>query len=256
MNILALQFDPVWEQKLANFATVRRLLAKAKPEKASVVVLPEMFATGFSMNVETVAEAYVGETEQFLAQTAREFGICLIAGAAIRGRDGRVRNKALAFSPTGELLAFYAKMRPFTPGGEAKHYVAGQRPAVFRWGECTISPFICYDLRFPELFRQAAAAYRPEVFVVLANFPEKRISHWTKLLQARAIENQAFVVGVNRIGRDPFYTYPGRSLIIDPQGEILADAGEVEGWIESRLDLAGLRGYREGLPFLDDLRPM
>lgn len=254
MNVVALQFDIAWENKAANFKKVRQLLAQAAPEKNSLVVLPEMFATGFSMDADAIAEPSGGETEQFLANTAKEFGVCLMAGAAMRGRDGRARNKALVFSPAGELIAFYAKMRPFTPGGEADHYVAGERPVVFGWNDCTISPFICYDLRFPEIFREAAAAHRPELFVVIASFPEKRIGHWLPLLQARAIENQAYVVGVNRVGSDPFYAYGGRSLIIDPHGEILADAGERENCIHAQLDLITLRKYREGLPFLDDMK--
>ena len=213
-----------------------------------------MFATGFSMNAGLIAEPSGGPTEQFLAGAAREFGVCLVAGAAMRGRDGRARNQALVFSPAGELLACYAKMQPFTPGGEPEHYAAGERPAAFRWADCTISPFICYDLRFPEIFRAAVAAHRPELFTVIANFPEKRVQHWVRLLQARAIENQAYVVGANRLGSDPYYAYAGRSVIIDPQGEILADAGEREGGISARLDLAGLRKYRAGLPFLADMK--
>jgi predicted amidohydrolase len=254
VNVIALQFDIAWENKSANFEKVRRLLAQASPEKDSLVVLPEMFATGFSMNVNAIAESYGGETEQFLVVIATAFGIHLIAGAAMRGRDGKVRNKALVFSPEGKLIAFYAKMHPFTPGGEAEHYTAGERPVAFRWGDCNVSPFVCYDLRFPEVFREAAAAHRPELFAVIANWPEKRIQHWVRLLQARAIENQAYVLAVNRVGSDSFYSYPGRSLIVDPQGEILADAGEHEGFIQTTLDLANLRKYREGLPFLTDMR--
>lgn len=254
MTILGLQFDIAWENKPANFSTVRRLLTQAAPQRNSLVALPEMFATGFSMNVNLVAEPYGGETEQFLAATAKEFGIYIIAGAPMRGRDGRARNKALVFSAAGELLAFYAKMRPFTPGGEKEHYVAGEHAVTFHWHETTVSPFVCYDLRFPELFREAAASKGPELFVVIANWPEKRIHHWVALLQARAIENQAYVIGVNRIGADPYYTYSGRSLIVDPQGAILADAGYAEGFISAQLDLANLRKYREGLPFLADLK--
>jgi omega-amidase len=253
VNVVALQVDIAWENKPANFASVRRLLAEARPPKNSLVVLPEMFATGFSMNVDAIAEPCGGPTERFLMGAARDFGVCMIAGTATRGDDGRARNKALVFSPLGELLADYAKMRLFTPGGEAEHYAAGSRPAVFRRGDWTISPFICYDLRFPELFREAAAAHQPELFVVIANFPEKRIEHWVRLLQARAIENQACVVGVNRVGADPYYAYSGRSVVIDPQGEILADAGEREGCLRAKLDLAALQKYRKGLPFLADL---
>lgn len=255
VNVIALQLDIAWENKAANFEKVRRLLTDTAPENNSLIVLPEMFATGFTMNTEAMAELYGGETEQFLARTAKTFGVFLLAGAAMRGRDGRVRNKALVFSPAGELVAFYAKMHPFTLGGEADHYVAGERPLAVRWGACTVSPFVCYDLRFPEIFREAAAAHRPELFAVIANWPVKRIQHWIRLLQARAIENQAYVVGVNRAGNDPHYAYGGRSLIVDPHGEILADAGDREGLIQAKLDLANLHKYREGLPFLADMRP-
>src|SRR6266446_3696154 len=151
MKVTCTQFDIAWENKGANFEKVRRLLTEALPEKNSVVLLPEMFATGFSMNTGAMAEPYGSETEQFLSGAAKEFGICLVAGAAMRGRDGRARNKALVFSSEGELLAFYAKMRPFTLGGESEHYAAGDRAIAFRWSDWMISPFVCYDLRFPEI---------------------------------------------------------------------------------------------------------
>ncbi len=255
MRVVAVQFDIAWETKPDNFQAVRRLLAAAPPERGSLVVLPEMFATGFSMNGEAIAENPGGPTEQFLAATAQEWGVHLIGGAAMRGRDGRLRNKALVFSPEGKLAAYYAKRRPFTPGGEHQHYTAGKRAAAFRWGEVTVSPLICYDLRFPELFREAAATFRPELFAVIASFPAKRASHWIRLLQARAIENQAYVVGVNRVGTDPFYAYNGHSVIVDPHGDILADAGESEGCVSAALDLDMLRQYRKGLPFLEELKP-
>jgi len=254
MHLVAFQLDIVWEDKAANFATVRRWLRQAALPQPSLVVLPEMFATGFSMNAAKVAENPGGSTEQFLAETAREHKICLIAGAAMRGRDGQARNKALIFGRAGELLGFYAKMQLFTPGGESEHYAPGQHTVGCQWEGHTFCPFICYDLRFPELFRQAMAKHHPELFVVIANFPTKRISHWIRLLQARAIENQAYVVGVNRVGQDPYYTYNGHSLIVDPHGEILADAGESEGCVQAELDFAGLREYRAGLPFLRDMK--
>lgn len=172
----------------------------------------------------------------------------------MRGKNGAARNKALVFEPAGELIGFYAKMRPFSPGGESDHYVAGAKPMTFRSGEWGISPFICYDLRFPELFRAAAAAHQPELYLVIANWPEKRITHWVRLLQARAIENQAYVVGVNRVGSDPAYVYNGRSVIVDFNGEIIVEAGAGEGVIQGELDLEPLRKYRQGLPFLQDLK--
>ena len=151
------------------------------------------------------------------------------------------------------MIAFYAKMKPFTLGGERSHYEAGKNPIVFEWQGSKVAPFVCYDLRFPEIFRDIAATDRPEVFIIIANWPDKRAHHWVALLQARAIENQAYVLGVNRAGKDPYYTYAGRSLIVDPDGKILVDAGSEERCIQGQIDLPQLRKYRAGLPFLDDL---
>ena len=254
MKVIGLQFDIEWEDKAANFATVRRLLDKAQPERGSLVALPEMFATGFSMNAASIAETSGGETEAFLSRTSREFQVTLLAGVAVRDRDGQARNKALAYAPDGELVCSYDKLRPFTPGGEDQHYAAGRREAVFDWQGCTVSPFICYDLRFPELFRAVVARRRPELFVVIANFPTRRLTHWIQLLRARAIENQAYMLGVNRVGDDPHDTYCGHSLMVDPLGEIIADAGESEGTVRGTLDLKNLAKYRDGLPFLNDLK--
>jgi predicted amidohydrolase len=252
--VTALQFDIAWEDKAANFATVSRLLRSARPEPGGLVVLPEMFATGFSMNADAVAEPAGQATEQFLSSIARDHGLFVLGGAAIRGRDGKARNKALVFGPSGDLLGYYAKMRPFSVGAEHQHYEAGREVTAVNCGVCKVAPFVCYDLRFPELFRRAAFRERPELFAVIANFPAKRIEHWVRLLQARAIENQAYVAGINRIGKDPSCTYNGWSIIVDPQGEILADAGDREAAISARLDLEALRQYRAGMPFLDDLK--
>ena len=254
VDVIAVQFNIEWENKAANFSRVRELLRRGSPAPGTLVALPEMFATGFSMNTEELAESYGGPTERFLSELAQEFKVFLLAGVAVRGRDGKPRNKALVFSPAGELIAFYTKMRPFSPGMEHEHYQAGVRPVVFRRADSAVAPFICYDLRFPELFRQVAASEAPELYVVIANWPEKRIQHWVPLLQARAIENQAYVVGVNRIGSDPFYSYNGHSIIIDANGNILADAGNIETTVHARLDLESLRNYRTGLPFLADIR--
>ncbi len=154
------------------------------------------------------------------------------------------------------MLARYCKQRPFTPGGEAACYESGTSPAVFSWGDLRVAPFICYDLRFPELFREATRRWRPEVFVVIASWPDSRVAHWVTLLQARAIEGQAYVIGVNRTGKDPRFSYAGRSVVVDPMGEIVADGGSAESAVEAPLDVAALREYRARLPFLDDQRPL
>jgi len=253
MQVVGVQFDIAWEDKRANYQKVRRMVDDGNVPAGALVVLPEMFATGFSMNAEAVSEPAGGPTEQFLSDLARTREVFLIGGVAVKGKDGRCRNKALTFAPDGRLMGFYAKMRLFSPGEEHLHFAAGGAPMIFKVTGGTVSPFICYDLRFPELFRKATAAAAPDLFVVIANWPDKRIHHWTRLLQARAIENQAYLVGVNRIGSDPQSAYCGRSLIVDPHGEIIADAGSNETLVKAELDLAKLGEYRQRLPFLRDL---
>jgi predicted amidohydrolase len=214
-----------------------------------------MFATGFSMNVAQIAEGAARETQQFLASEAEWRDVHLVGGIVRVAPDGRGRNEAVVFAPDGTEQARYQKMHPFTYGGESNHYGPGRAPVLFRLGDWSVAPFICYDLRFPEIFRVAART-GAELFLVIANWPEARVAHWTTLLQARAIENQAYVVGVNRVGDDPTpLRYPGRSLIIGPRGDILADAGNEERVISATLDRGALLDYRRQLPFLADMRP-
>lgn len=255
LRIVGVQMDLAWEDPAKNHARAEALLEAASPPVVGgeLVVLPEMFATGFSMNPAVAAERAGGPTEAWARATARRFGVTLLAGWARRDVRGESANEAVAIDPNGELLTVYRKQRPFTPAGEGEHYVAGRRGEIFGWAGLTVAPFICYDLRFPELFR-VAAQERPEVYVVIASWPEKRVSHWVKLLQARAIENQAYVVGVNRVGDDPVHHYNGHSLIVNPQGEILADAGDGERVISAGVEISALRDYRQRLPFLADLR--
>jgi predicted amidohydrolase len=252
MKIYCVQSDIVWENKPANYDRVQKLLAAAKLEQGSLVLLPEMFATGFSMNMTRVCEGKSRETETFLAHAAKEFGVYLLAGV-VTASDGRGRNEAVVFSPAGEELCRYCKMQPFTLGGEAKHYVAGNGTVLFHWQNCLVAPFICYDLRFPELFR-AAVRQGAHLFAVIANWPIARIQHWVTLLQARAIENQAYVAGTNRCGTDPKLTYNGRSLIVDPHGNILSDAAQTEGVISAEVDLKALITWRADFPALKDMR--
>lgn len=253
MKIYCVQHNIAWEDKRANFTRVHALLTAAAPEPGSLVLLPEMFATGFSMDVAAIGESRGHETERFLATTAKKFGIFLLGGIAIAQSSGKGRNQCVIFTPEGEELARYSKMQPFTPGGESRHYAAGKAPALFAWQGFTVSSFICYDLRFPEHFRRATQR-GAQLITVIANWPVKRIQHWVTLLQARAIENQAYIAGVNRCGSDPKLNYSGRSLIISPRGDILADAGSGEGVISADVSLTELLAYRQELPFLADMR--
>lgn len=252
MNVIAVQYDIAWEQKTANHAKVRAML-KGATSPGDLVVLPEMFATGFSMNVAQIAEDSQRPSETFLAQLARELKICIIGGVVNGSSDGRGLNQAVAFATAGQEIARYTKLHPFTFGKEGEHYDAGREVVTFTWNAVVVAPFVCYDLRFPEVFR-VAALRGAEMMVVMANWPAPRVQHWVTLLQARAIENQAYVIGVNRIGSDPHVSYPGRSMIIDPVGQVIADAGEREGIIAAPCDVTFIRSCRQNFPALRDMR--
>ena len=253
MKLYCCQTEIVWENKVANYSRVQKLLAAAKPERDSLVLLPEMFSTGFSMNVPAIQEGPKADTEKFLSHLAQDLGVFLIGGVVTTAPDGRGYNQSVVVSPEGKQLTRYSKMQPFSLGGEGKNYMAGDQPVFFTWQNLKVSPFICYDLRFPEVFRSAVRK-GAQLFAVIANWPMARIHHWVTLLQARAIENQAYVAGVNRCGTDPKFTYNGRSLIVDPHGTILLEAGDGECVISADIDPEVVTRWRADFPALQDMR--
>jgi predicted amidohydrolase len=230
------------------------MLDRAGVTPGSLIVLPEMFATGFSMEVAEIADDVSHETEQFIQKLARDHNAAVMGGLVTRGVDGRGRNEAIIAFPDGREVLRYQKLQPFTLGGEAKHYAAGQDILIFEWQGFQIAPFICYDLRFPELFRSAVLR-GAEVFAVIASWPIARDEHWATLLKARAIENLCYVVGVNRCGKDPFFTYSGRSVILGPRGGEIASIGNAEGLIAGKLSRPPLLECRRDFPALEDIRP-
>ncbi len=252
MRVFCVQTDIVWEDKQANLERVRALLPGAGAEPGSLVLLPEMFASGFSMNVEATADDD-GVVQRFLGATARELGVYLMGGVVTRDAERRGLNQAIVFTPEGKEFARYSKLFPFSIGGESAHYAPGSGICAFEWRGCQVAPFICYDLRFPEAFRRATLA-GAELITVIANWPTPREHHWVTLLRARAIENQAYVAAVNRTGTDPHHVYGGRSTIIDPHGNVLADAGDAEGIISAEVDVDVVRSWRRAFPVLKDVR--
>ncbi|MFA9476869.1 carbon-nitrogen family hydrolase [Phycisphaerales bacterium AB-hyl4] len=259
MKLIACQYDIAWEDKPANHQRLSAWLRERRPEPGTLVLLPEMFATGFSMNVAKIAEgngAAEGAdrpSERWLAELAAELGVYLLAGVVNVGPDGRGRNQAVVFDPQGAQLARYAKLHPFSHAGEDDHFAGGDRLALFDWQGLKVAPVVCYDLRFPELFRHLTRA-GAELFAVIANWPAARAHHWRPLLQARAIENQAFVVGLNRCGQDPNVPYSGQSVAYDPQGRAVAEAGEQPAMLDCDIDREVLTTFRAKFPALRDMR--
>lgn len=254
MQVVAVQLDIRWEDRKANHARVRELLERVDLQAGALVVLPEMFDTGFSMNTAATDPGDSSLSQAFCRQLAAERNVAVLAGMVAQTAQGRLANEAVAFSPEGIERVRYRKMQPFTLSGEHQHYPAGTQHALFEWNGVRIAPFICYDLRFPELFRPAARA-GAELIVVIANWPEKRSEHWVRLLQARAIENQAFVLGVNRAGSDPTLVYDGRSSLFSPHGDAIFEAGRQEQVLSAIIDPDEVRTWRHDFPALRDITP-
>ena len=241
-TVYLVQLDCVWEDKQANFDRVSALLEEERPAVGSLIVLPEMFATGFSFNTALTKQTVNREYDEFLRLLAQKHRCCVVGGAVSESRSGRCRNEAVVFDAQGRELTRYAKIQPFNIGGEGAAYEAGDKVCVFEWGGFKIAPFICYDLRFPELAREAVLKHGAEVLIYIASWPSKRYQHWLTLLQARAIENLAYVIGVNRAGQDPQFTYAGRSVVVDPHGVVIADAGGQERVMPVRIGSEMVRG--------------
>lgn len=252
LRVYACQYDIVWEAPEDNRRKVETLLEKARPVAHSLIVLPEMFAVGFSMDTAKVAEPPSGAAFTFLREMARRWRCHVVGGVPVR-QGGRHTNEAVCFDAHGRLSTRYAKTHVFNPGGEGKHYHRGSSLRLFSWRGVKVAPFVCYDLRFPEIFgtvRRRGA----ELMVVIASWPARRDAHWRTLLRARAIENQAYVLGVNRIGTDPHSEYAGNSSLHAPNGDLVAFAGAREGTLAADLDIAQCRAYRRGFPVFKDRR--
>ncbi|MBJ7450613.1 MAG: carbon-nitrogen family hydrolase [Blastococcus sp.] len=257
MRIAAVQHDIVWEDREANFARLAPQVARAAGAGAELVVLSETFSTGFSMTP-GIGEPEGGPSARFLAACAAEHGIWVGGSCPEIADDGTGGEAALPYNsfvlagPGGELHR-YRKLHPFTHGGEHERFRAGEGPVTVTIGDLRVTPFVCYDLRFADVFWAAAAD--TDVYLVTANWPAARREHWTTLLRARAIENQAYVVGCNRVGTAGDGTaHTGDSRIVDPMGEVLAAASGTETLVIADVDAAEVAATRDRLRFLPDRR--
>ena len=252
MKIAAIQHDIAFEDAVATRAHVAPMIAEAAAANARVIVLTEMFATGFSMSPERIAEDEGGPSEQFLIDQACQYKAWLIASVAQRGGDGRYRNNAVVAGPDGG-VSRYSKIHPFSYAHEDEHYAAGTTHLTVDIDGLRATVFICYDLRFADEFWGSALG--TDLYVVPANWPEPRRDHWRALLRARAIENQAYVVGANRVGAAKDVAHRGDSAIIDPLGRTLAEASVGEAVLVAEVSAESVASVRSEFPFLADRRP-
>ena len=252
MKLAALQSDIAWEDPQANFERLRPWIRTASAAGARLLVLPEMYACGFSMATDRIAETADGPSITFLREQASEHGLW-IAGSVPERVDSHDLpfNTLVLAGPDGEIHR-YRKIHPFSYAGEHEHYTAGEDHVTVEVEGLRITLFVCYDLRFADEFW--ATALQTDVYLVVANWPETRRHHWISLLMARAIENQAYVVGVNRVGNGGSLRYTGDSRVLDPMGAVLASGSEQETLLLAEVDPEVVRRTRETFPFLRDRR--
>lgn len=275
MRIALSQMDTVWENKQANYEKATLLAQAAAAEGADLLLLPEMSFTGFSMHTERTAENYPYETVEKMKELSCKypglaigFGYAAWSGKKAKQEDecgekenahadcGKAYN-CLEVVADGSSLMHYKKIHPFTFGEEGGYFQGGDRLAFLRWKEMTLSGFICYDLRFPEIFQ--ISSRKSDFIFVLANWPVQRASHWELLLQARAVENQCYVAGVNRIGEGGGFSYEPGSMAFSPLGERLegtfyAVNGAEEGFWLVEPDVQAVQQVRRDFPLKTDRR--
>lgn len=250
MKIGLIQYDPIWEDKIKNREKLNNLISQVKREE-EILIFPEMTLTGFTMKASSFAESLDGDSFKYFASIAGKNKAHIFAGI-IEEKDDRFYNSLLHIDSNGILKSVYRKIHPFSYSTEDKHYARGTETVTTEVGDWKIGLSICYDLRFPELYRHYGKT-RAQLIIVIANWPDTRIEHWRTLLKARAIENQCYVAGVNRVGNDPKLKYNGYSSLFDPMGKEIISSVDSETILTADVNIEFVEEVRTKLPFLDDI---
>jgi predicted amidohydrolase len=239
----------------ANLATVTRMVEESARRGSQLVVFPELWSTGYDLkraaqHATAINEGVFAE----IAGLARQHKIDIVGSQLSLLGDGQYGNTAVYFDHNGENLGSYSKVHLFGPMQEIEYLTAGDSLAIVetRWGKAGLA--ICYDLRFPELFRAYALA-GVQAVILVAEWPRPRLAHWRTLLRARAIENQMFIIACNRVGQTGSTAFFGHSCLLDPCGEAIIEAGEGAGLYTAELDMEQLTAVRESMPVFADRRP-
>jgi len=251
MKIGLVQYSPLWENKDANKAKITSLLKENKSE-VNLLIFPEMTLTGFTMKSDELAEGLQGESFKFFSELAVGKKAHIFTGIIERGKR-KSFNTLLHIKPDGKLFKLYRKIHPFSYSKEDQFFEPGRRPARTKVKNWQVGLSICYDLRFPELYRKYAKK-GAHLIVNIANWPDTRIDHWRTLLKARAIENQCYVVGVNRVGDDPKLHYNGFSSVYDPMGKEIVSVENEEKLIVAEIDKNYVNVIKKEFPFLEDIK--
>ena len=248
LKITTFQSYLFWENIDKNLQNLGLRLSSIR-EKTDLIVLPEMFSTGFSMNPSKLAEEMGGKTMKWMLEQARKFD-SVVTGSIIIKEENKNYNRLIWMRPDGT-YEFYDKRHLFGLGEEDQHYTAGTKKLFVELNDWKICPVICYDLRFPVWLRNTDQEY--DMLLIVANWPERRSLHWRSLIPARAIENQAFVVAVNRVGHDGNEVYhSGDSMCIDPNGKVIYYKPNDEDLYTFSINKDDVTEARAAFPFLKD----
>lgn len=254
MKIACIQTDIAFGQPDVNFSKIENDIKEAAAQKADVIVLPEMWNTGYALDkLASLSDKNGDRTKQFLTDISKEHAVNIVGGSVATKRDGKFFNTMYVADRNGNIISQYDKAHLFKLMDEHVYMSAGQRGNVFQLDGITCGGVICYDLRFPEWIR-AHALNGAKVIFVPAQWPTKRTDHWQLLLQARAIENQCFIIGTNRVGSDPNNEFGGYSMVIAPWGELLISGQTNEGIYYTEIDLKEIDRVRKTIPVFHDRR--
>lgn len=247
MLIAICQYNIKWEAKTENLERASSFIKAAASKHADIILFPEMSLTGFSMNILNTGET-VDNTVKQIRRLAKANGICIgIGWVRLSGSKGE--NHYTIIGNTGEVISDYVKIHPFSYAKEDDYFASGDMLTHFDICGMPCSNFICYDLRFPEIFQ--AVSDRAKLIIVPANWPKRRAEHWKCLLRARAIENQVYIVGINCVGKVGDLDYSGDSCVINPQGDILCTLSEEEGLLYQEIK-DNVQRYRDSFRVKDD----
>ncbi|MDO3408298.1 carbon-nitrogen family hydrolase [Saccharibacillus sp. CPCC 101409] len=253
-KITCIQHNVIFGNPEANYKAFEQQIETAMKGGPDILVLPELWTTGYDLErLNEIAEDDAARSKAFLAELARKHNVHLIGGSAAKRTEEGVFNTLLAYDREGRQIAEYNKAHLFQLMDEHLHLQAGRETGDFELDGVKTAGVICYDIRFPEWIRLHAAA-GAEVLFVVAQWPVERLSHWRALLTARAIENQCWVVGCNRSGTDPDHDFAGSSMIINPLGDIVAEAGKNDELLSAEIDTSETAEARGHIPVFEDRR--
>lgn len=251
MKLALVQYSPAWENPEENIHKLNSMLEQQLGEE-EIIIFPEMTLTGFTMQSRKFAEDWDGIATKYFINIAKKHKKHVFAGI-IEREDNKIYNSLYHIDNNGIITARYRKIHPFSYSKEDEFYSAGKEIITTKINQTKIGLTICYDLRFPELYRKYAKD-GAEIIINIADWPVQRIEHYKVLLRANAITNQCYMIGVNRVGDDPYYSYPGWSAVFNPMGEKVILVSKEEKLISVDISLDKVKQTRDKLPFLKDIK--